>query len=83
VDVDNASILLWTDIKNLVISHHLYPVDAYEFPQEKVAEFWKSVFLEKGIKVYGSEEIPDGVNVLQASFNLPDDPPEWLVAEEE
>jgi hypothetical protein len=61
----------------------IHPVEGYEFPQEEVAQFWKDVFEEKGIQVFGTGEVPVGVNVIQTDFTLPDEPPEWLIQEEE
>lgn len=83
VDDGRGSTDLLVDIKNLVISHKLFPVEGYEFPQEKVADFWKSVFAERGIRVFGSNEAPEGVHVMQTTFTLPETPPEWLILEEE
>jgi len=74
---------LLLEIKNLVISQKLFPVEGYEFPQETVAEFWKEIFGEKGIKVFGSEEVPGDVKVMQVDFVLPDEPPGWLVQVED
>jgi hypothetical protein len=73
---------LWADIKSLVLNNKLFPVEGYEFPQERVAEFWKEVFEEKGISVYGVDEAPVGVNVIQTDFILPDEPPGWLIEQE-
>lgn len=69
---------LFREIKNLLLSNNILPVEGYEFPQEKVAGFWKDVFEARGIVIFGSGEIPDGVNYKQAEFQLPDDPPPWL-----
>ena len=80
---DNGSGRLWADVKSLVISDKLHPVEGYEFPQETVAQFWKDVFEEKGINVFGMREVPSGVSVLQTDFQLPDDPPDWLFQTEE
>jgi hypothetical protein len=74
---------LLIDIKNLIISHKTFPVEGYEFPQEKVADFWKSVFAERGIRVFGLDEAPAGVHVMQTGFTLPDTPPDWLILQEE
>ena len=75
---DRASEFLRDAIVNLLISHRLFPVEGYEFPQEQVAEFWKAAFAERGIQVFGEEEVPSGVHRLQVSFTLPDDPPNWM-----
>ena len=69
---------LWADIKNLVLAHKLFPAEGYEFPQEQVAGFWKEVFRDRGITVFGSTEVPSGVKVIQTDFELPDEPPKWL-----
>jgi len=74
---------LWTEIKNLVLTNKLFPVEGYMFPQQEVAGFWKEVFSEKGITVFGSEEVPSGLKVIQAEFELPDEPPDWLFPAEE
>ena len=74
---------LWAEIKNLVLAHKLFPVEGYEFPQEEVAGFWKEVFEEKGLTVFGSEEVPSGISILQADFELPDEPPKWLFPPED
>ncbi len=81
--MDSASERLRNEVRNLMLAHRLFPVEAYEFPQARVADFWKEVFSEKGILVFGSEEIPQGVRVIQMEFTLPDDPPFWLVVREE
>ena len=83
VELEFSSERLLLEIKNLVLSQRLIPVEGYEFPQEKVADFWKDVFCEKGIKVFGSEEVPGDVKVMQVDFVLPDEPPEWLIGVEE
>jgi hypothetical protein len=83
VVMDSVQLRLWTDIKNLVLTHKIFPVEGYEFPQEEVAEFWKSVFEEKGIRVFGTDENPDDVKMIQVDFTLPHDPPEWLWGDEE
>ena len=83
MDCDLTSEKLLLEIKNLVISQKLFPVEGYEFPQETVAEFWKEIFSEKGIKVFGSEEVPGDVKVMQVDFVLPDEPPVWLVQVED
>ncbi len=80
---DSVTVQLWSDIKNLVLAHKLYPVEGYEFPQDSVADFWKSLFIEKGLTVFGAQEIPENVKVLQTDFVLPDEPPEWLYEREE
>jgi hypothetical protein len=66
-------------ITNMVLSHRLLPVEGYEFPQEEVAEFWKDVFAERGINVFGACDAPSGVHRMQMDFELPDEPPDWLV----
>jgi len=66
-------------ITNLIISHKLFPVEGYEFPQDKVADFWKEAFLEKGIRVFGRAEAPEGVPSIRTDFELPDSPPEWML----
>jgi hypothetical protein len=76
---DNASEFLRDAITNMLLSHKLFPVEAYEFPQEEVAEFWKEVFADRGIKVFGKDEIPVGLHKIQTDFELPDDPPGWLI----
>ncbi len=81
--IDIVSGRLLIDIKNLVIAHKIFPVEAYVFPQKTVAGFWKQVFEEKEILVFGSEEVPEDVNVLQTEFVLPDKPPSWLLPEED
>lgn len=78
---ESGSVQLLTDIKNLVLSHKLFPVEGYEFPQERVAEFWKAVFEGRGIRVFGAEEVPPDVKVIQTDFTLPDEPPRWLAGE--
>jgi len=79
VDCDLTSEKLFLEIKNLVLSQKLFPVEGYEFPQETVADFWKEIFDEKGIRVFGSDEVPGDVKVIQVDFILPDEPPGWLV----
>jgi hypothetical protein len=81
VVVSDASLELYREVKNLVISNRVLPVEGYEFPQAEVAEFWKEVFIARGIRVYGYQEVPADVKVIQADFILPDDPPSWLVEE--
>ncbi len=66
-------------IKNLVLEHRLFPAEGYEFPQDQVAEFWKDLFSEKGIQVFGLKEVPESVSVLSVDFKLPDQPPDWLI----
>jgi len=83
LSIEHDSERLWADIKSLVINNKLYPVEGYEFPQEKVAEFWKDVFEDKGINVFGADEVPVGTKVLQTDFMLPDDPPSWLYEPEQ
>ena len=83
MDKDSLSERLLTDIKNLVLTHKLHPVDGYEFPQERVAEFWKDVFKDRGISVYGALEVPTEVMVIQTDFTLPEEPPHWLYAAED
>jgi len=73
---------LFADVKNLVLSHKLFPVEAYEFPQESVAEFWKSAFEERGMRVFGTAEVPADMKVIQTTFILPDEPPEWLTEQD-
>ncbi|MFH1675475.1 MAG: hypothetical protein ABIC40_00520 [bacterium] len=77
-EIDNTSRELWDAVRNLVISHRLFPVEGYEFPQEEVAEFWKDIFSRKGLNVFGFDESPDGVHSLRTDFTLPDEPPSWL-----
>ncbi len=79
MDRDSASDFLRDAITNMVLSHRLLPVEGYEFPQEEVAEFWKEVFAERGMKVFGFTEAPGGVHRMQMSFELPEDPPDWLI----
>ena len=83
MDKDGLSERLMTDIKNLVLTHKLHPVDGYEFPQERVAEFWKDVFEDRGIRVYGAQEVPTEVMVIQTDFTLPEEPPHWLYVAED
>ena len=79
MDRDSASDFLRDAITNMVLSHRLLPVEGYEFPQEEVAEFWKEVFAERGITVFGFTEAPSGVHRMQMCFELPEDPPDWLI----
>jgi hypothetical protein len=74
---------LWKEIKNLVLAHRLFPVEGYEFPQRIVADFWKDVFADQGLIVFGADEVPDGVKVMQTDFYLPDEIPSWLVPTED
>ena len=77
--VSDTSLRLFRDIKNLILSNRLLPVEGYEFPQGTVAGFWKEVFEAKGIKVFGTSEVPEGISTIQVDFNLPEEPPDWLV----
>ena len=79
VNQDCASAFLRDAITNLLLSHRIFPAEGYEFPQEEVAEFWKDAFAERGLKVFGKDETPSGVNRIQTDFVLPDDPPDWLI----
>ena len=81
VAISDTSLELYGEIKNLILSNRVLPVEGYEFPQEKVAGFWKDIFMAQGIKVFGYEEVPSDVKVKQAGFDLPDEPPEWLIEE--
>jgi hypothetical protein len=76
-----ASDELYDTIKNLVLSHRLLPAEGYEFPQSLVADFWKDVFAERGIRVFGLKEVPEHVRVIRTDFALPDEPPGWLLEE--
>jgi hypothetical protein len=78
VDQLDASEFLRDAITNMLLSHRLFPVEAYEFPQEEVAEFWKEAFAERGIKVFGACEARGDLHKIAMSFTLPDDPPSWM-----
>ncbi|MCX6646393.1 MAG: hypothetical protein NTY09_08555 [bacterium] len=80
--VPQASVELYREIKNLILADRILPVEGYEFPQEKVAGFWKDIFEAKGIRIFGYGEVPADVKIKQADFELPDDPPSWLIAVE-
>ena len=80
--VPQASVELYREIKNLILADRILPVEGYEFPQEKVAGFWKDIFEAQGIRIFGFGEVPAGVKIKQADFELPDDPPSWLIAKE-
>jgi len=79
VDQECVSAFLRDAITNLLLAHRIFPAEGYEFPQDEVAEFWKDVFAERGLKVFGKDEAPPGVNRIQTDFILPDDPPDWLL----
>ncbi|HDS29445.1 MAG TPA: hypothetical protein ENN67_00225 [Firmicutes bacterium] len=76
-----ASRDLYDAIKNLVLSHRLLPAEGYEFPQKHVAQFWKDVFAERGLMIFGHDEVPENVRAIRTDFILPDQPPEWLFEE--
>jgi hypothetical protein len=76
---NDASEFLRDAVTNILLSHRLFPVEAYEFPQEEVAEFWKEVFADRGIKVFGKDEVPADMHKIQMDFALPDHPPAWLI----
>ena len=79
--VSDTSLELYREIKNLFHANKVLPVQGYEFPQKKVAGFWKEICMAQGIMVFGNEEVPSEVKVKQADFELPDEPPEWLIEE--
>ena len=82
VAVPDTSVELYREIKNLILANRVLPVEGYEFPQETVAGFWKDIFEAQGLRVFGFEEVPHDCKVKQADFQLPDDPPSWLIEEE-
>lgn len=45
------------------------------FPQSIVSEDWKKFFEEKGLMVFGQDEIPPGHQPARVSFLLPEEIP--------